>query len=622
LAWLNLGANDIQVLFPLAGLIHLEALWIFVNPVSDLSPLANLVNLKTLDMGVCQISDISPLAGLIHLEALWISVNPVSDLSPLANLVNLKTLYSEACQISDISALANLTKLELLHLHYNQIQDITPLANLTRLSELWLTGNRIVDISPLENLTALEELRIQNNWVTDYSPLDTLSLTHFEYDEVCELAKIPISDRIHNRNFPSVVKAWNDILNRPSLSYEDRLTHHDLFWSPEFGLRFQRTNDGIQLAGNLSEARRQRNTLLEMNPNMIFILELRMRDADPDSPFYKAMYDDGFPWIRDTTGNAVSVSEGYTASLIDFTHPNVQDIIVQQAVAAVRCGLYDGIFLDWWNEDYPVLSDGYPGYEAEQRARDSTIQRIRAGVGENFLIIVNANRRKIPRTAPYINGTFMETLRDHDRGYTHDGLAEIESTLLWSEENLREPRVNCLEGWGIKSEPPDSPSNRRWMRVFTAMSLTHSDGYVLYNDGIQHEHYWYDFWDADLGQPIGEKGQLYEGHEGLFIREFTNGWAVYNRSGKPQQIRLPEQATGVESGLRNTLHILPDLDGEIYLKSGLKTPPTVDVNGDGTVNILDLVAVASGFGKNAPDVNGDGVVNILDLVAVANAFGQ
>ena len=77
---------------------------------------------------------------------------------------------------------------------------------------------------------------------------------------------------------------------------------------------------------------------------------------------------------------------------------------------------------------------------------------------------------------------------------------------------------------------------------------------------------------------------------------------------------------GVESGIRNTIHIIPDLDGEIYLKSGLQTPPTVDVNGDGTVNILDLVAVANGFGKDTPDVNGDGIVNVLDLVAVANAF--
>ena len=52
---------------------------------------------------------------------------------------------------------------------------------------------------------------------------------------------------------------------------------------------------------------------------------------------------------------------------------------------------------------------------------------------------------------------------------------------------------------------------------------------------------------------------------------------------------------------------------------------TVDINGDGVVNILDLVLVASAFGKagtsqNA-DINGDGMVNILDLVLVANAFG-
>ena len=47
-----------------------------------------------------------------------------------------------------------------------------------------------------------------------------------------------------------------------------------------------------------------------------------------------------------------------------------------------------------------------------------------------------------------------------------------------------------------------------------------------------------------------------------------------------------------------------------------------DVNGDGTVNILDLVEVANSFGKESPDVNGDGVVNVLDLVAVANAFAE
>ena len=50
-----------------------------------------------------------------------------------------------------------------------------------------------------------------------------------------------------------------------------------------------------------------------------------------------------------------------------------------------------------------------------------------------------------------------------------------------------------------------------------------------------------------------------------------------------------------------------------------------DVNGDGVVNIQDLVLVASSFGQTGQsrvDVNGDGVVNIQDLVLVAAAFGD
>ena len=65
-------------------------------------------------------------------------------------------------------------------------------------------------------------------------------------------------------------------------------------------------------------------------------------------------------------------------------------------------------------------------------------------------------------------------------------------------------------------------------------------------------------------------------------------------------------------------HTLADLDGEIYLKA--EAPPTADINGDGTVNILDLVVVANALGEAEPDLNGDGVVNIQDLVIVANAF--
>ena len=56
--------------------------------------------------------------------------------------------------------------------------------------------------------------------------------------------------------------------------------------------------------------------------------------------------------------------------------------------------------------------------------------------------------------------------------------------------------------------------------------------------------------------------------------------------------------------------------------ASVKSADIHDVNGDGVINILDLVAVANGFGKTEPDINGDGVVNILDLVMIAEELGR
>ena len=625
----RLKVND-QEITNITGLeyaTNLEILDLTNNSdLSDIRPIAKLTNIRWLSFSNTQVEDLTPLSRLTKLEILYFWLTPVSDLEPLAALTSLIAIDAGGCKISDVTPLAPLTQLKYLQIRGNLIQDITPLSNLTQLIELNLSYNQIVDVQPLAKLTILEKLWIQGNRITDHSPLDALSLKVFEYDESCVLPNLPIDTRIQNRRFPSVFAAWGGIgwsavLNLPEKSDLEQMALHDLYFCCLiFGQKFRDTPDGKRVMGEMTKAIELRDAYLAQNPNMLFIAGLEMREAYPtshpvDSPF----------WLRDENGERVVAWED-GALLLDFTNPVVIDKIVNEAIAVAKCGLYDGIFFDWWNEHGPVLVGWwnehgprgivYLGSEAEQRARDEILRRIRAEVRDDFLILVNGNRRTMPRTGWAINGTFMETGRDYDEGYTYKGLKQIESTLAWAEQNLREPRINCLEGWGVTGEAPDSPLNRKWMRVFTTMSLTHSDGYVLYNDGIQHQHYWYDFWNTDLGVPTGEKSQLHENREGLFIREFTNGWAVYNRSGEAQEIKLPIQTTGVVSGITSFKHTLSDLDGEMFLK----TEVNADVNGDAEVNILDLVTVANAFGEAEPDLNGDGVVNILDLVIVANAF--
>ena len=563
---------------------------------------------------------------MAQLDKLRVPSMEIADLTGLKYAINLDFIGAWDNPISDLTPLANLTQLRGLNLGGCQVSDITPLANLIKLEALTLGGNFIVDISPLANLTQLKKLRIDSTWIIDFTPLDGLSLDLLERDYHCELPHLPIEKRIQNRTFPSVFAAWSgdELIHLPQLSTTEALAHHDLQWSNPFRLRFIEAPEGRR-GYMIEESQAIRDELLILNPNMLSFVNVHVRGA----PF--RTYPEDFPyWFRDENGNRRKPPRG-RRFLTDFTQPGMQDIIVANAVAVAKCGLFDGIFFDWFGEDGEVLVDEHPPYEGfysleeEQRAKDTILQRIREAVRDDFLIIINTGRSKIPRRAWGINGTFMETLRDNqwdlnvdpnEEPYTHEGLKEIESTLLWAEENLREPQVNCLEGWGIPTEPPDSPNNLRFMRVFTTMSLTLSDGYVLYITGPVHEHMWYDFWNANLGYPIGPKAQRYGDIEGLYIREFTNGWAVYNRSGKEQAITLPRISTGVSSTKQDITHLLPDLDGEIYLRKG----KPFDLNRDGTVNVLDLILVSQQFGTLHGDINGDGTTDILDLILVAQQF--
>ena len=508
------------------------------------------------------ITDLTGLEYAINLKELYIEQNPITDLSPLAGLTQLQELQfwhplpGKSMDL-DLTPLANLINLKYLELSGNGITDISPLAGLKNLIELNLYANYIDDFSPLVELHNLKELWIQQNSATDFSMLTHLNLETFVFDEFCIIEPMARSvvDRLASRNMPSVFQAWDHILGGED--NPEALALHDLFWTPFFGFHWEEptyhvlsTMLEIYDDSDLSDSTIFFEKYLERNPNMVSLMGLNFRWAGAD----KLPSDSDF-WFRDSQGNRIS-HWLFDAYVTDLLNPVYQEKMVEKVIGIAKCGFYDGIMIDGLGAEY-----GEPDYiEAYTRI----LQGIREHVRDDFLIIGNVNRKKVPAYSEYINGVFMETGHDSNGGYTREGIMEIEDTLHWAETQTQEPRINCLEGEGLGTEPPDGQNNLHLMRLFTTMSLTFSDGYVLYTDGSRfvdtqaphHGHIWHDFWDADLGRLVGgneTKGQTYKGIDGLFIREFTNGWAVYNRSGKAQEISLPIQATSVASGITSAV---------------------------------------------------------------------
>ena len=89
---------------------------------------------------------------------------------------------------------------------------------------------------------------------------------------------------------------------------------------------------------------------------------------------------------------------------------------------------------------------------------------------------------------------------------------------------------------------------------------------------------------------------------------------------------LEVEAPAGVAGSANVVVTNPDGKSVTVAGGFTYTPLRHDVTGDGIVNILDLVRVASQFGETGTGLEGDvdnnGVVNILDLVVVANHFSQ
>jgi len=349
--------------------------------------------------------------------------------------------------------------------------------------------------------------------------------------------------RVRGRTFPSVFQAWSEAEGPAGESRLQRMARHDLvFHAPGgFGLRWASRPVGLATRfteASIARAREVRRELLRLNPNIVLLAEVRYRDAP------RTFLPENHPWWRRKDGRPAAGWEEGRFWQLDFSDPAFRAHVARRAGAVVATGVVDGVMLDWWRDD---------------PARLALLEAVREAVGPGALILVNANDRKVPRSAPYVNGLFMECWRSK----TPEDWRRIAETLRWAEANLRRPRINCVETWYHRSR-----GDLHLMRATTTLVLTHSDGYCLFSDPNplptpDHRHSWYPFWEKGLGRPLGPAERR---SDGAFVRRFTRGWAVYNPMGGGEvTLDFPEPVRSRATGRLARTHRVPPCDGDILL---------------------------------------------------------
>lgn len=384
------------------------------------------------------------------------------------------------------------------------------------------------------------------------------------FPEVSTAGSPSVVDRLAARSGVSVFQAWNPIdmpEEFPLWTNDDRLraaAKHDVLWEEPvsqlgfntalvLGAEWEGAHAGLATKftdSTTAKALVNRAAMLEINPSMIFLLEVRWRDAPgsfapEDSPF----------WQRNDDGSRVlgwdNGPEPYY--MLDPENPEFQANIARQCAIAVESGIYDGVMLDW-------------------SGHLEVVKITREALGEDGIIIVNIHDKieDAKKYQAYINGSFMECNpagpipSTNRNGTTWD---QLRDGYLFMEANLREPRINCLEVWGLRHD-------LRRMRAATTLTLTHGDGSVLFGDPNpmpqpDHMHDWYAFWDADLGDPLGPR---VDREDGLAERPFENGIVLYNHIGNGTQlVTFDKKYQRVSDGKVSDSFWVTDADGDIFL---------------------------------------------------------
>lgn len=163
---LDLRANAIPDITPLAGMTELESLELHNNQIGELEAVTSMPHLHRLTVGANDLIDISPVGELNELEELSISMcGNLTDIAVLRGKRTMKSLTISATNVTDIETIASLQNLEVLDISGTKISDLTFLEKLRELRSLNITGAKTKDFTPITALNKLEELDISNTHI-------------------------------------------------------------------------------------------------------------------------------------------------------------------------------------------------------------------------------------------------------------------------------------------------------------------------------------------------------------------------------------------------------------------------------------------------------------------------
>ena len=573
--WLNIEDNQISDLSPIAGLINLKELWFGgkITDLSDLTPLARLINLELIHGWGNPISDLSPLAGLTKLRHIYLPLGKISDLTPLANLTELQELYLHGNNISDLLPLATLTGLTRLGLHDNDISDISPLAGLSNLKWLNFDENNISDVSPLGGLTNLDWLKLSRNDISDVSSLAGLTNLQWlgvdnnnisDFSPLDELRK-NITVLWHGnpafpKGGPKIEGPWLWVVV-PAIT-DDRLTDTDLLSEASDGavteveIATHGATEGQPVGDNVWAPHK-------LPPVGIRNIEDMLKRSIRYGTLYGSvsLYS---PREQETTmyvGGRLGVRVWLNGTLI------------YERLRGLWGDDYDAFFPVTLQPGVNILlvavhtwGTGFFGFEP------GTDYTVSMGIGYTFA-----------QTPIHAGDTF---------------------TLDIHAENISD-----LAGWqfDIAFDPA----------ALEAVEVTEGD--FLKTDGGNTF-----FQSGSIDNAAGKIGGL------SAIRLSAQG---VSGTGTLLQVTFKAKSSGeTELTLQNfefasiTGEHIPAVPQQIYITVEEQLA-TGDVNRDGRVSILDLVLIAQQFGQRVPanspvDLNGDGVVSILDLVLAIREIGN